>query len=174
MNDPFASYDNPLITRYASREMAALWSPRRKFSTWRRLWVALAEAEKQLGLAIRDEQIEELKAHVDDIDFDAAAAHEKRLRHDVMAHVHTLGDVAPIARPIIHLGATSCYVTDNTDLILMREALGIVRDSLVGAIDALADFADRWKALPCLGYTHFQPAQPVTVWASGRRSGVWN
>ena len=170
MTDPHASYDNPLIGRYASREMAALWSPRRKFSTWRKLWVALAEAEKELGLPIKEEQIAELKAHIDDIDFDVAAAHEKRLRHDVMAHVHTLGDIAPIARPIIHLGATSCYVTDNTDLILMREALGLVRDAIVGAIDALGNFADRWKALPCLGYTHYQPAQPVTV---GKRATLW-
>src|SRR4051794_14338896 len=157
--DRHDTYDNPLITRYASKEMAAIWSPRRKFSTWRRLWLALAKAEKELGLAISDAQISELESHLDDIDFDAARQHEKRLRHDVMAHVHTLGDVAPIARPIIHLGATSCYVTDNTDLILIRESLGLVRDELVGAIDALATFAERWKDLPCLGYTHFQPAQ---------------
>ena len=150
--------------------MAELWSAQRKFSTWRRLWVALAEAERDLGLNITDEQIEALRAKVETIDFDAAERYEQRLRHDVMAHVHALGDAAPLARPIIHLGATSCYVTDNTDLILIREALGLVRDQLVAAIDALADFADRWKDLPCLGYTHFQPAQLVTV---GKRATLW-
>jgi adenylosuccinate lyase len=163
-------YQNPLITRYASRGMAELWSSQRKFSTWRRLWVALAEAERALGLNITEAQIDALRAHVDDIDFAAARDHEKRLRHDVMAHVHTYGDAVPLARPIIHLGATSCFVTDNTDLILMREALGLVRDQLVGAIDALATFATRWKDLPCLGYTHFQPAQLVTV---GKRATLW-
>src|SRR3954452_6452564 len=164
------TYENPLVTRYASRAMAELWSSQRKFSTWRRLWVALAEAQRQLGLEISEGQIAELHSKVEEIDFDAARGHEKRLRHDVMAHVHTLGDAAPLARPIIHLGATSCYVTDNTDLILIREALGIVRDQLVGVIDALADFAVRWKDLPCLGYTHFQPAQLVTV---GKRATLW-
>jgi adenylosuccinate lyase len=168
--NPHDIYDNPLVTRYSSRAMAELWSARRKFSTWRRLWVALAEAERALGLNISEAQIDELRARVDDIDFEAARAHEKRLRHDVMAHVHTLGDAAPGARPIIHLGATSCYVTDNTDLILIRDALGMVRDQLVEAIDALADFAFRWKDLPCLGYTHFQPAQLVTV---GKRATLW-
>ena len=163
-------YQNPLVTRYASREMAALWSSQRKFSTWRRLWVALAEAERALGLNISEEQIAQLKAKVDDIDFSAARAHEKRLRHDVMAHVHTYGDAAPLARPIIHLGATSCYVTDNTDLILIRESLQLIRDQLVGTIDALGTFATRWKDLPCLGYTHFQPAQLVTV---GKRATLW-
>lgn len=164
------TYQNPLVTRYASREMAELWSSQRKFSTWRRLWVALAEAQQSLGLPVGEAQVEALRAKVDDIDFEAARRHEKRLRHDVMAHVHTLGDAAPEARAIIHLGATSCYVTDNTDLILTREALGLVRDKLVGAIDALADFAARWKDLPCLGYTHFQPAQLVTV---GKRATLW-
>lgn len=168
--DPHRIYENPLITRYAGRPMAELWSSQRKFSTWRRLWVALAEAEQALGLNITDAQINELRAKVDDIDFDAARNHERRLRHDVMAHVHTLGDAAPTARPIIHLGATSCYVTDNTDLILIREALVLVRDALVGAIDALAVFAERWRDLPCLGYTHFQPAQLVTV---GKRATLW-
>jgi adenylosuccinate lyase len=163
-------YENPLITRYASPAMAQLWSDRRKFSTWRRLWVALAEAERDLGLKVTEAQIAQLREKVDDIDFEAARAHERRLRHDVMAHVHALGDVAPIARPIIHLGATSCYVTDNTDLILIRDALGLVRDQLVGAIDALAEFAARWKDTPCLGYTHFQPAQLVTV---GKRATLW-
>lgn len=163
-------FQNPLASRYASPEMIRLWSPQRKFSTWRRLWVALAEAERSLGLNISDEQIAELRANVENIDFEAAARYESRLRHDVMAHVHALGDVAPTARPIIHLGATSCYVTDNTDLILVREALTLVRDRLVGAIDALAAFAVRWKDLPCLGYTHFQPAQLVTV---GKRATLW-
>jgi adenylosuccinate lyase len=163
-------YDNPLISRYASRQMARLWSPQVKFSTWRRLWVALAEAERALGLAITEEQIDALRAQVETIDFAAADAYERRFRHDVMAHIHTLGDAAPVARPIIHLGATSCYVTDNTDLILIREALQRVRDLLVNAIDALATFADTWKDLPCLGYTHFQPAQLVTV---GKRATLW-
>ena len=164
------TYQNPLVSRYASKEMARLWSSQRKFSTWRKLWVALAEAERSLGLNISESQIEGLRAKVDEIDFDAAKAHEKRLRHDVMAHVHTFGDVVPEAKAIIHLGATSCYVTDNTDLILTREALALVRDKLVGAIDALADFAVRYKDLPCLGYTHFQPAQLVTV---GKRATLW-
>jgi adenylosuccinate lyase len=164
------TYQNPLVTRYASRRMAELWSGQEKFSTWRKLWVALAEAERELGLGISESQIAELKAKVDDIDFAAAKAHEKRLRHDVMAHVHAFGDVAPGARGIIHLGATSCYVTDNTDLILIREALTLVRDGLVGAIDALGTFAASYRDLPCLGYTHFQPAQLVTV---GKRATLW-
>jgi adenylosuccinate lyase len=150
--------------------MARLWSPRVKFSTWRRLWVALAEAERALGLAITEEQIAALRGAVDAIDFDAATRYERRFRHDVMAHVHAYGDAAPAARPIIHLGATSCYVTDNADLILVRSALEIVRDKTVAAIDALGHFADRHKALPCLGYTHFQPAQLVTV---GKRAALW-
>ncbi|NLY01478.1 MAG: adenylosuccinate lyase [Rhodopirellula sp.] len=163
-------YDNPLITRYASRRMSELWSPQRKFSTWRRLWVALAEAEAELGLGVTDEQIEQLKSHVDDIDFEAAERHERRLRHDVMAHVHAYGDVCPKARPIIHLGATSCYVTDNTDLILLREGLQIVRDRLVAVIDRLACFARQHCDLPCLAFTHLQPAQPTTV---GKRACLW-
>jgi adenylosuccinate lyase len=163
-------YQNPLTTRYASREMAALWSSQRKFSTWRKLWLALAEAERDLGLPIGDVQIEAMKRQIDSIDFEAARHHEKRLRHDVMAHVHAFADAAPEARPIIHLGATSCYVTDNTDLILIREGLGIIRDQLAASIDALATFAERWKGLPCLGYTHFQPAQLVTV---GKRATLW-
>ena len=163
-------YQNPLVSRYSSREMAELWSSQRKFSTWRRLWVALAEAERDLGLPVSHEQVEALRARVDEIDFEAARRHEKRLRHDVMAHVHTLGDAVPEARAIIHLGATSCYVTDNTDLILTREALSLVRDRLAATIDAMAGFAERWKDLPCLGYTHFQPAQLVTV---GKRATLW-
>ena len=163
-------YDNPLIGRYAGRRMARLWSPRVKFSTWRKLWVALAEAERALGLAISEEQIAAMRGAVNAIDFEAATRYERRFRHDVMAHVHAYGDAAPAARPIIHLGATSCYVTDNADLILIRSALEIVRDKLAAVIDALAQFADRHKALPCLGYTHFQPAQLVTV---GKRASLW-
>ena len=168
--DRHSIYENPLISRYASREMAALWSAQRKHSTWRKLWVSLAEVEKELGLNISDAQVAEMRAKTEEIDFEAAGQHEKRLRHDVMAHVHAFGDVAPAARGIIHLGATSCYVTDNTDLILIREGLSLVRDGLVGAIDALATFATCWKDLPCLGYTHFQPAQLVTV---GKRATLW-
>jgi len=177
MPDP-TPYDNPLITRYAGPEMVALWGPQRKHSTWRRLWLALAEAQHELGMTaddgktprITNEQLAEMRAHLDDIDFARAAEHEKRLRHDVMAHIHTLGEVAPKSRPIIHLGATSCYVTDNTDLLLMREGLGMIRDRLVGVIDALARFAERWRDLPTLGYTHFQPAQLTTV---GKRASLW-
>src|SRR5262245_24283708 len=172
------AYDNPLATRYASREMAELWGRQRKFGTWRRLWVALAEAEHELGLTAADgeapritqEQLQELRAHVDDIDFTRAEAHERRLRHDVMAHIHTYAEAAPGARDIIHLGATSCYVTDNTDLILMRAGLQLLRDRLVGVIDALARFAERWRDLPTLGFTHFQPAQLTTV---GKRACLW-
>lgn len=163
-------YDNPLIQRYASREMCRLWSPQVKHSTWRKLWVALAEAEAELGLPITATQIEELRSAVDDIDFDAAARHEKRLRHDVMAHVHTYGDRCPGAKAIIHLGATSCFVTDNTDLMLMRQSLQMLRARLVGVIDQLARFAREYRDLPCLGFTHLQPAQPTTV---GKRATLW-
>jgi adenylosuccinate lyase len=163
-------YDNPLITRYASREMSQLWGPQKKFSTWRRLWLFLARAERQLGLAISNEQIAELEANLDNIDFDAAVAHERRLRHDVMAHVHTLGDLCPTARPIIHLGATSCYVTDNTDLILIRESLDLVQARLVRVIRDLARFASSHRSQPCLGFTHLQPAQPTTI---GKRACLW-
>ncbi|MGA2063492.1 MAG: adenylosuccinate lyase [Thermoguttaceae bacterium] len=163
-------YDNPLITRYASARMNELWSPQRKFSTWRRLWVALAEAEAELGLPITPGQVAQLRAHVEDIDFVAAAAYERRLRHDVMAHVHAYGDACPDARAIIHLGATSCYVTDNTDLLLLRESLLLVRDRLVATIDNLARFAAGHRDLACLAYTHFQPAQPTTV---GKRACLW-
>ena len=163
-------YDNPLISRYASLEMSRLWGERRKFSTWRKLWIILAEAEKELGLPISNGQIAELKANVDHIDFAAASAYEKKLRHDVMAHVHAYGDVCPTARPIIHLGATSCYVTDNTDLILLREGLSMVAARVAGVIDALATFAQQHRDLPCLGFTHLQPAQPTTV---GKRACLW-
>jgi adenylosuccinate lyase len=176
--DSFQVYDNPLVGRYAGREMAQLWGPQRKFSTWRRLWLALAEAEHELGLTgpdgrsprIRPEQLDEMRRHLDDIDFDRAAGHERRLRHDVMAHIDTYQESAPAAAGIIHLGATSSYVTDNTDLILMREGLGLLRDRLVGVIDALATFARRWRDEPTLGFTHFQPAQLTTV---GKRACLW-
>lgn len=163
-------YDNPLIGRYASREMATLWGPLRKFRTWRKLWVALAEAEAELGLPIRAEQLAELREHIDDVDLELAAKYERQLRHDVMAHVHAYGDLCPTARGIIHWGATSCYVTDNTDLLLMREALTLVRDRLVRVIDRLAAFARQYRSLACLGFTHFQPAQPTTV---GKRACLW-
>jgi adenylosuccinate lyase len=163
-------YDNPLTTRYASPQMSAIWSPQRKFSTWRRLWVALAEAEAELGLPITAAQIEQLRQHVDDIDFQAAAEYERRLRHDVMAHVYTYGDACPEARAIIHLGATSCFVTDNTDLLLLRESLHLVRSRTAAIIDCLAKFAQKHRDLPCLAFTHFQPAQPTTV---GKRACLW-
>lgn len=164
------SYRSPLETRYASDRMRAVWSPQRKFSTWRRLWVALAEAQQELGLAVTDRQLDELRAHVDDIDFDAAERYEAETRHDVMAHIHAFGDAAPSARPIIHLGATSQYVVCNTDLILIRDGLRIVAEGLAAAIVALGDFALRYRALPTLGYTHYQPAQPTTV---GKRAATW-
>ncbi|MDD3590938.1 MAG: adenylosuccinate lyase [Thermoguttaceae bacterium] len=164
------NYDNPLIERYASREMCEHFGPQKKFSTWRRLWVALAEAEHELGLPVTKEQIDELKAQVDNIDFEVAAAYEKKLRHDVMAHVHTYGDVCPNARGVIHLGATSCFVTDNGDCIIYRDALTMIRDRLVVVIDRLAKFAAQYRALPCLGLTHLQPAQPTTV---GKRATLW-
>ncbi|WP_068853507.1 adenylosuccinate lyase [Planctopirus hydrillae] len=163
-------YDNPLVSRYASKAMSALWSPQVRHATWRKLWVALAEAEHELGLPVSQSQIDELKAHIDDIDFAVAARHEKILRHDVMAHVHAWGDQCPSARPIIHLGATSCYVTDNADLILMRQGMELLRDKLVATIDRLSKFAVEYKDLPCLGYTHLQPAQPTTV---GKRATLW-
>ena len=167
MND---RYESPLSSRYASDEMQFIFSPDKKFSTWRRLWVALARAEMELGLPVTQEQIDEMEAHLTDIDYDKAAAYEKKLRHDVMAHVHTFGEVCPKAMPIIHLGATSCYVGDNTDVILMREALLLIREKLVRVLKHLADFAGRYQALPTLGFTHFQPAQLVTV---GKRATLW-
>lgn len=163
-------YENPLCSRYASDEMQQLFSPDRKFRTWRKLWIALAETQKELGLPITDEQIDELKAHADDIDYEKVACYEARVKHDVMAHILAYGDQCPKAKGIIHLGATSCYVTDNTDLILMTEGLQLLRRRLVAVISCLADFADRYRALPTLGYTHFQPAQPVTV---GKRAALW-
>ena len=164
------SYQNPLVERYASAEMSRIFSPAFKFSTWRRLWLALAESEQELGLPIPNEAIREMRERLDDIDLDRAAELERRLRHDVMAHVHHFGEVAPKARAIIHLGATSAYVGDNTDLIQHREALLLVRERVVACIAALADFARRYRALPTLGYTHFQTAQPTTV---GKRATLW-
>jgi len=163
-------YESPLSSRYASDEMQYIFSPDKKFSTWRRLWVALARAEMELGLPVTREQVEELEAHITDIDYSRAAQWEKKLRHDVMAHVHTYGELCPKAMPIIHLGATSCYVGDNTDVILMREALELVRDKLVRVLAHLRGFADKYKALPTLGFTHFQAAQLVTV---GKRASLW-
>ncbi len=154
----------------ATSEMIAIWSPQKKFSTWRRCWLALAEAEKELGLDITDEQIQELKNHLDDIDFEQARKYEEKTRHDVMAHILAYGDVAPKAKPIIHLGATSCFVTDNTDLILCREALILVRNKIVAILKRLKDFALKYKDLPTLGFTHFQPAQLVTI---GKRACIW-
>ena len=163
-------YESPLSSRYASDEMLYLFSPDKKFTTWRRLWVALARAEMELGLPVTKEQVEELEAHIDDINYEVAAKEEKKLRHDVMAHVHAYGAQCPKAMPIIHLGATSCYVGDNTDVIIMREGLELVRNKLVQVLSRLADFAREYKALPTLGFTHFQAAQLVTV---GKRATLW-
>ena len=170
MSQTYDRYENPLIARYAASAMAELWGDQRKFSTWRRLWVALAEAEAELGLDVRESQIAEMRAAVDDIDFAAAQRYERELRHDVMAHVHTFGDRCPDARPIIHLGATSCYVTDNTDLLLMREGLTLIRDRLVTVLASLGKFAATHRGMACLGFTHLQPAQPTTV---GKRACLW-
>jgi adenylosuccinate lyase len=166
----YEQYDNPLIRRYASKAMSFLFSPQFKHQTWRKLWIHLAEAERDLGLPITPEQIAELKAHETGIDFAEAEKQEKIVRHDVMAHVHAYGKQAPKAAGIIHLGATSAYVADNTDLIQMKDGLHLIRKRLLGTIDALAGFAETWKAQPTLGFTHFQPAQPVTV---GKRACLW-
>jgi adenylosuccinate lyase len=163
-------YISPLVERFATKEMSQLWSSQKKFSTWRRCWIALAEAEQELGLPITNEQIEEMKANVDNIDFESARAHESKTRHDVMAHIHTFGEVAPKALPIIHLGATSCYVGDNTDLILLREGLEIILTKAVNVLVNLKAFALKYKDLPTLGYTHYQAAQVVTV---GKRACLW-
>ena len=161
---------HPLIDRYASREMVGVFSEERRFSTWRRLWVALAEAEKELGLPISQEQIDELKAHVDDLNLDVARRYERELRHDVMAHIKAYGDQCPKARGIIHLGATSCFVTDNTDVILMRDGLEILLVKVANVLNNLAAFARKYRDLPTLGFTHLQPAQPTTV---GKRACLW-
>ena len=163
-------YTSPLSERYASKEMQYIFSQDKKFTTWRKLWIALAESEKELGLNITDEQIAELKEHQNDINYDVAKAREKEVRHDVMSHVYAYGVQCPKAKGIIHLGATSCYVGDNTDMIIMREGLQLVKKKLVNVIAELAKFADRYKALPTLAFTHFQPAQPTTV---GKRATLW-
>lgn len=163
-------YQNPLESRYCSDEMLYIFSPEKKFTTWRQLWIALAEIEKELGLDITDEQIQELKDNATNIDYDVAAAYEKKFRHDVMAHVHAYGDVAPSAKAIIHLGATSAFVGDNTDLIQIRDGFQHIKGQLINVIDGLAKFARQYKDLPTLGFTHFQPAQLTTV---GKRATLW-
>lgn len=163
-------YESPLNSRYSSKEMKYIFSPDFKFRTWRKLWIALAESEKELGLPITDEQIAELKAHADDINYEVAEAREKLVRHDVMSHVYAYGVQCPSAKGIIHLGATSCYVGDNTDVIIMTEGLKLVRKKLVNLISKVAAFADEYKDMPCLAFTHFQPAQPTTV---GKRASLW-
>lgn len=163
-------YVSPLCERYADEKMQKIFSADNRYSTWRKLWVALAESEKQLGLNISDEQIAEMKEHIYDIDYDKENEYEKKLRHDVMAHIYAFGDVCPNARPIIHLGATSCYVTDNTDILLIKEGLEGVKVLLVNAIKAVYDFSDKYKDLPVLAYTHFQAAQPTTL---GKRATLW-
>ena len=164
------TYVSPFSTRYASDEMQYLFSADNKFITWHKLWIALAKAEKRAGLPITQEQIDELEAHVNDVDYALADEYERKLRHDVMAHIHAWGDICPQARPIIHLGATSCYVGDNTDMIIMRDALRLCKGKLVSVMKNLRDFALQYKDLPCLGYTHLQPAQLVTV---GKRASLW-
>nr|WP_294150784.1 adenylosuccinate lyase [uncultured Clostridium sp.] len=163
-------YVSPLSERYASKEMQYIFSPEKKFRTWRKLWIALAETEKELGLSITQEQIDELKAHQDEINFEVAKEREKLVRHDVMSHVYAYGVQCPKAKGIIHLGATSCYVGDNTDIIIMAEALSLVRKKLINVLDEMAKFAGRYKAQPTLAFTHFQPAQPTTV---GKRATLW-
>ena len=163
-------YENPLNTRYASLEMQYLFSPEKKFTTWRKLWVALAESEKELGLEITQEQIDEMKSHINDVNYEVAKQREKEVRHDVMSHVYAFGVQCPLAKPIIHLGATSCYVGDNTDIIIMTEALELIRKKLLNLINELSKFALQYKDLPTLAFTHFQAAQPTTV---GKRASLW-
>lgn len=170
MTAPRDTWSSPLAERYASKAMLALWSPDRRYGLWRRLWLALAEGERELGVAIPEGALAQMRQHLDDIDYDAVAKYEKEFRHDVMAHVYAFGDVAPAARPFIHLGATSAYVTDNADLVLMREGLALLRDKLILVLAALAAFARQWRAEPALGYTHLQPAQLTTV---GKRATLW-
>ncbi|MFZ2402445.1 MAG: adenylosuccinate lyase [Ruminococcus bromii] len=164
------TYESPLSARYASKEMKYIFSPDKKFRTWRKLWIALAESEKELGLPITQEQIDELKAHAEDINYEVAQEREKIVRHDVMSHVYAYGVQCPNAKGIIHLGATSCYVGDNTDIIIMTEGLKLIRNKLITVIRNLSKFADEYKALPTLAFTHFQPAQPTTV---GKRATLW-
>jgi adenylosuccinate lyase len=165
-----SSYETPLVSRYASPEMAELFSPHHRTLVWRRLWIALAEAEQELGVAISDDQIAEMKANANRVDWDAITRFESECRHDVMAHILAFGEICPKARPIIHLGATSATITDNGDLLQMREALGLIREKLQGVIKHLANLANRWKDLACVGFTHLQPAQPTTV---GKRFCLW-
>lgn len=164
------TYSSPLAERYASQAMLELWSPSIRYGLWRRLWLALAESQRELGIPIPDEAIRQMRANLDEIDFKAVAAYEKRFRHDVMAHVHSFGDAAPAAKPFIHLGATSAFVTDNADLILMRRALTLLRGRLLDVLRSLTAFAERWRDQPTLGYTHLQPAQLTTV---GKRATLW-
>ncbi|MBL8723863.1 MAG: adenylosuccinate lyase [Planctomycetes bacterium] len=170
MSDRSARFDHPLIDRYASEAMASLFSPVRRHTAWRDLWIALAQAQHDLGFPVTQAQVDELRAHRNTFDWQRVAALEKELRHDVMAHVHHYGELCPAARPILHLGATSCFVTDNGDLLLYRQALQLLEQRLVAVLQALAAFARQWRAEPCLGYTHFQVAQPVTV---GKRACLW-
>ena len=163
-------YQSPLGTRYASKAMSALHSAQTKHATWRRVWTELARAQMQLGLSITQEQVDQLEQHIHTIDFATAAKYEKQFRHDVMAHVHTYGDQCPKARAIIHLGATSCLITDNADNIIIRDSLKLIQQQLITLIRQLADLADTYKNLPCLAFTHFQPAQPTTV---GKRFSLW-
>ena len=164
------NYESPLSSRYADEEMKYLFSEEKKFRTWRKLWIALAQAERELGLPVTQEQIDELTAHQDDINYEVARAREKEVRHDVMSHVYAYGVQCPKAKPIIHLGATSCYVGDNTDIIIMTEALHLVKKKLVLVVRALSRFAEQHKDQPTLAFTHFQPAQPTTV---GKRATLW-
>ena len=170
MSRDYNTYESPLCTRYASKEMQYVFSQQKKFGTFRRLWVALARAEMKLGLDITQEQVDQLEANVDNIDFAVAEAREKEVRHDVMSHVYAYGKACPDAAGIIHLGATSCYVGDNTDIIIMRDAMRIIRRKLVNVLSNLAGFADKYKSMPCLAYTHLQPAQLTTV---GKRATLW-
>ena len=165
-----STYESPFCTRYASKEMQYVFSADKKFTTWRKLWVALARAEMKLGLPVTEAQVKQLEEHINDIDYDVAAEREKQVRHDVMAHVYAYGQVCPDAEGIIHLGATSCYVGDNTDIIIMRDALNVVRRKLINVMNNLAKFANEYKAMPCLAYTHLQPAQLTTV---GKRATLW-
>lgn len=166
----YNTYETPLGSRYASKEMLYLFSPDKKFKTWRKLWIALAEAEKELGLDIKEEQIDEMRKFADDINYEVAKAREKEVRHDVMSHVYAFSQQAPTAKPIIHLGATSCYVGDNTDIIIMTEALELVREKIINVLDKLSSFALEYKDMPTLGFTHYQPAQLTTV---GKRASLW-
>ena len=163
-------YEHPLVQRYATKEMSAIFSPAMKFTTWRKLWLALATSEQELGLDITDEQLQQMKDNLYNVDFEKAAEYEGKFRHDVMGHVHAFGDVAPKAMPIIHLGATSCYVGDNTDIVQLKEALKLVQQKLVQTLDILQVFANKYKDVPTLGFTHYQPAQLTTV---GKRCTLW-